>query len=128
MADDNAIHATIDAYLAAFPASDRAGYIACFGDDAWVEDPVGTPRRTGRDEIGAFWDETHAGPDRIELRPTGPRVVVGSEAAFTFEARATVAGDTYVVDVIDVLTFDDAGRIATLRAFFDPGSLRPSTA
>jgi steroid delta-isomerase len=126
MADEHSIQATIDAYMAAFPASDRAGYVACFAEDGWIEDPVGTPRRTGHDEIGAFWDETHAVPDSIELRQRGPRVVVGSEAAFTFEARATVGDGTFVVDVIDVLTFDDAGRIATLRAFFDPAAIRPA--
>ena len=127
MADQSSINATIDAYLAAFTAGDRAGYLDCFADDAWLEDPVGTPRREGREDIGAFWDEVHVMPDAIELRPHGLRVVVGAEAAFTLQARASVGGQTLVVDVIDLMTFDDAGRIASLRAFFDPSAMRPAT-
>lgn len=127
MADQSSINATIDAYLAAFTAGDRAGYLDCFVDDAWLEDPVGTPRREGREDIGAFWDEAHVMPDAIELRPHGLRVVVGAEAAFTLQARASVGGQTLVVDVIDLMTFDDAGRIASLRAFFDPSAMRPAT-
>ena len=126
MADDSTIHATIDAYIAAFSASDREGYLACFADDATLEDPVGSPRREGREAIGAFWDETHAVPDRIELRPLGLRVVIGSEAAFTLEARPNLGGEDYVLDVVDVLTFDDTGRITSLRAFFDPATMRPA--
>jgi steroid delta-isomerase len=126
MADDSTIHATIDAYIAAFSASDREGYLACFADDATLEDPVGSPRREGREAISAFWDETHAVPDRIELRPLGLRVVTGSEAAFTLEARPNLGGEDYVLDVVDVLTFDDTGRITSLRAFFDPATMRPA--
>ena len=127
MADQSTINATIDAYLAAFSAGDRAGWLACFADDAWIEDPVGTPRREGREAIGAFWDETHGVPDSIELRPLGLRVVVGHEATFTMQARPDLGGETYALDVIDHMTFDDAGRIASMRAFFDPTAMRPAT-
>lgn len=127
MADQSSINATIDAYLAAFTAGDRAGYVGCFAEDAWLEDPVGTPRREGRDDIGAFWDEVHVMPDAIELRPLGLRVVSGPDAALTLQARASIGGQTLVVDVIDVMTFDGAGKITSLRAFFDPAAMRPET-
>lgn len=126
MADETTINATVDAYIASFAASDRAAYVACFADDAWIEDPVGTPRRQGRDAIGGFWDDARAMASAIELRPTGPRVVIGSEAAFVFQVRPEIGGQTFVLDVVDHLTFDDDGRIATLRAFFDPASMRPA--
>ncbi|HEX6422240.1 MAG TPA: nuclear transport factor 2 family protein [Acidimicrobiales bacterium] len=127
MADQSSINATIDAYLAAFTAGDRGGYVDCFAENAWLEDPVGTPRREGRDDIGAFWDEVHVMPDAIELRPLGLRVVSGPDAALTLQARASIGGQTLVVDVIDVMTFDDAGKITSLRAFFDPAAMRPET-
>lgn len=127
MADQSSINATIDAYLAAFTAGDRAGYVDCFAENASLEDPVGTPRREGRDDIGAFWDEVHVMPDAIELRPLGLRVVSGPDAALTLQARASIGGQTLVVDVIDVMTFDDAGKITSLRAFFDPAAMRPET-
>lgn len=127
MADPSSINATIDAYMAAFTAGDREGYLGCFAEDAWIEDPVGTPRREGREAIGAFWDETRMMADAIELRPLGLRVVAGTDAAFTLRARPSVGGQVLEVDIIDVMTFDGAGRITSLRAFFDPATMRPAT-
>jgi hypothetical protein len=34
--------------------------------------------------------------------------------------------DTYQLDIIDNMTFDDAGKITTMRAFFDPSTMRPA--
>ena len=127
MAYRDTIDKTIDAYLAAFSASDREGWLGCFAEGAWIEDPVGTPRRDGLDAIGAFWDETHGLPDAIELRPLGLRVVVGAEATFTMQARPNLGGEIYALDVIDHMTFDDAGKVTSMRAFFDPTAMRPAT-
>jgi steroid delta-isomerase len=128
MADQDTINATIDAYMAAFSASDRSGWLGCFAEGAWIEDPVGTPRREGLDEIRAFWDETHGLPDAVELRPLGLRFVIGNEATFTMQARPSMGGTTYELDIIDHMTFDEDGRIATMRAFFDPTTMRPAAA
>ncbi len=124
MADSDSINKTIDAYLATFSAADRDGWLECFAAGAWIEDPVGTPRREGVDAIGAFWDETHAIPDAIELRPLGIRTIIGDEAVFTMQARPNLGGDTYAIDIVDHMTFDDDGKIATMRAFFDPSAMR----
>jgi steroid delta-isomerase len=126
MADPESINATIDAYMAAFSAGDRDAYLGCFAESAWIEDPVGSPRRQGQEGIGAFWDETHGLSEVIELRPLGLRVVIGNEATFTMQARPTIGDTTYALDIIDHMTFDDAGRIATMRAFFDPTTMRPA--
>jgi steroid delta-isomerase len=115
----------IATYMARFTANDREGWLDLFADDAWIEDPVGTPRRTGRDEIGAFWDETHEVPDAIELVPLGITTIVGDEGIFTMQARATLGGQVFGIDIIDLMTFDEAGRITTMRAFFDPSALNP---
>ena len=125
-ADADTIRATIDRYTASFGARDRAGLLACFAGDAWIEDPVGTPRREGHDGIGAFFDETSGMADSIELRRTGPVRVVAGEAAFPMQARPVLGGTTFCVDIIDVMTFDDAGHITTMRAFWDPAEMRPA--
>ena len=126
MPDRAAVQKTIDSYLAAFTAGDREAWLDCFADDAWIEDPVGTPRRTGRREIGKFWDESHELPEGIELRSLGLTNVIGAEAAFTMQARPNLGGEVYALDVIDVMTFDDDARITTMRAFFDPATMRPA--
>jgi steroid Delta-isomerase len=128
MADDSitaAIEATIDAYLAAFAANDRAAYVGAFAPDGWLEDPVGSPRRVGPEAIGGFWDETRSLADAIDLVPMGFRVVVGNEAVLTLQARPVIGGQSFALDIVDHMTFDDAAKIAALRAFFDPATMAP---
>ena len=124
--DAATIRATVEAYCAAFSARDEDAYVALFAPDAWIEDPVGSPRRDGHDGIRGFFAESSAMADSIELRPTGPVRVAVAECAFPMQARPVIGGDTYVVDIIDVMTFDDAGRITTMRAFWDPAEMRPA--
>lgn len=126
MPDAAAIRATIDQYLARFSAGDRDGWLALWADGATMEDPVGSPLRRGREEIGAFYDESTAAADSVELRPAGPVQVVGSEAAFVFEVRPVVGGVALSMPVIDVMTFDDDARITSQRAFVDFGLLTPA--
>lgn len=127
MVDRSAIDKTLDAYLAAFTAGDRAGWLACFADDAWIEDPVGTPRLEGIDAIADFWDGHHGAVEHIELRPLGLRVVIGNEVAHTMQARPRLGDQTFAVDIISLMTFDDEARITTMRAFFDPATMGPAT-
>jgi steroid delta-isomerase len=125
-ADAATIRSAVDAYCAAFTNGDRDAYVALFADDAWIEDPVGTPKRVGHDGIGRFFDESSGLADSIELRLTGPVRVAAGEGAFPMQARPNLGGTTYCVDIIDVMTFDDAGKIATMRAFWDPAEMRPA--
>jgi len=126
-ADPATLRTTVERYCAAFTARDRDAYVGLFAEDAWIEDPVGSPRREGRKGIGGFFDESTGLAEAIELRQTGPVRVAAGEVAFPMQARPEIGGTTYCVDIIDVMTFDDAGRIATMRAFWDPAEMRPAT-
>lgn len=123
-ADAATIRATVEGYCAAFTAGDQGAYVALFAEGAWIEDPVGTPRHEGKEAIGTFFDMSSSMADSIELRQTGPVRVAASEAAFPMQARPVIGGATLAVDIIDVMTFDDAGKITTMRAFWDPAEMR----
>jgi steroid delta-isomerase len=125
MADQDALRQIITTYMDRFTAEDREGWLDLFAPDAWIEDPVGTPRRNGREEIGAFWDETHTVPDKVALVPLGITTIVGNEGIFTMQAQATLGGAVYGIDIIDLMTFDDEGKITTMRAFFDSATMSP---
>lgn len=127
MPDAERIRATVDEYVAAFNAVDRAGWLANWAPDATMEDPVGTPVRHGHDEIGAFFDEGQAMADRITLVRTGSVRVAGDEAAFPMQVRPVLGGTEFTVDVIDAMRFDDDGRIVAMRAYWDPSALTPAT-
>jgi steroid delta-isomerase len=125
-ADAATIRSVVDAYCAAFTKADRDAYTALFADDAWIEDPVGTPRHQGREAIGAFFEQSRSLAESIELRLTGPVRVAAGECAFPMQARPELGGTTFAVDIIDVMTFDDDGRITTMRAFWDGAEMHPA--
>jgi hypothetical protein len=41
------------------------------------------------------------------------------------QARASLGGQIFGVDIIDLMSFNAAGKIATMRAFFDQSTMRP---
>ena len=125
-ADPAAIRSTIATYCERFGA-DRAGWLELFADDATVEDPVGSDVVVGKEAIGAFWDTSHGLADRITLTPSSYVKVAGNEAAFAMDARLESGGQVNGMAIIDVLTFDDDGRITSQRAFWDFADLGPVT-
>jgi steroid delta-isomerase len=126
MPEAAAVHATIRAYVERFSAGDREGWLDLWADGATMEDPVGSPVRRGRDEIGALWDQGHGSADSIEMRLDGDPIVLGAEAAFRFEVRPVLGGTTMTLTVIDVMTFDEEARILSQRAFVDFARLAPA--
>jgi steroid delta-isomerase len=125
-ADAATIRSVVDAYTGAFGAGDKDAYVALFAPDAWVEDPVGSPRHEGHDAIAEFFTQMSTMADSIELQVTGPVRVAAGECAFPMQARPTMGGTTMCIDIIDVMTFDDAGKITSMRAFWDPAEMRPA--
>jgi steroid delta-isomerase len=118
MATEQQIRDTVQRYLAAFSAGDREGWLDLFAPDATVEDPVGTDVCKGRDEIGAFWDQSQSMTDAVTLQLVQGPGGNEREIAFAMEAHAQIGDTTMVVPTIDVMTFDDDGRITSQRAFW----------
>lgn len=112
------IERTLRAYAAAWGARDRAAWLATFAESATQEDPVGDRVRRGREEIGEFWDAAFSAYQTIELMPRNI-FVAGGEAAMDWTIGATNANGTTTFDGVDVFTFDDAGRIRSVRAYWE---------
>jgi steroid delta-isomerase len=125
-ADAATIRSAVEAYPGAFSRRDREALLQVFAEDAWIEDPVGSPRHEGREALRSFFDQTRSMADTIELRLTGPIRVAAGECAFPMQALPDLGGTRFVMDIIDVMTFDDAGLITTMRAFFDAAEMRPA--
>ncbi|HVN52061.1 MAG TPA: nuclear transport factor 2 family protein [Acidimicrobiales bacterium] len=119
------IRATIDAYVAAFTNGDKDGYLSLFAPDGTVEDPVGSEVCRGPAEIAGFWDGVRNMTPTIELRLVGTPRVAGGGAAFAMQALPELGDAKMVVDIIDVMAFDDEGRITSLRAYWDMAEMRP---
>lgn len=117
--DNDRILTTIQRYQSTFSANDREGWLALFADDAVVEDPVGAPPRAGREAIGAFWDEIHSRLDEATVRMTQGPAICGLEAAWAFQLQVKAGEHTIRLEIIDLGTFDDDGRIRSIRAFWN---------
>ena len=121
------IRATVDGYVAAYKANDREALLELFAPDTEWTDPVGTPTHHGREGVAAFWDTTRTMADSIELRPVLVHVC-GNEAALVMEIHSVVGGAGFVLDAVDVFTFDADARIKTGRAYWELEKARPAPA
>jgi len=122
------MRAALRRYLACVASNDVDGVLELFTDDVSVEDPVGGPPGThvvGREAVDRFFRKGFE-RSRPSPRPTGPiRTTSGNEAAMPFVLRLELAGQLQEIDVIDVVRFDDEGRIRSLRAFWHFEDARP---
>lgn len=118
------LRAAVASYIDAMSTNDKERWVSLFATDATLEDPVGSEVSKGHDAIREFWDMVHTLSSTITLVPTGPVRVAGTEVAFPMQAVSDVGGTSMVVDIIDVFAFDDEGKIASMRAFWDPSEMR----
>lgn len=116
--DRAAAEQLVSAYLDRHGATDLEGVVTLFADDAWLEDPVGSPRRQGREAIRAFYRATHARNGRLDFQRIGGVLVGGGELVFHVRARLSRDPGAEGMDVIYAVQVDDAGRICALRAWF----------
>lgn len=126
MHDKAKVRALLERYCTAMNTGEREAWLDCFADDAYREDPVGTPPAVGREALGAAFDENHI---PVTLTLTQDPLVVGDEVIAFFTVDAEMDGGRMrlprIVDHI-VLTADGA-KFQRLRAFFDYAELVPVT-
>ncbi len=111
----------MQAYIDAFNRVDPEAIVALYAEDATVEDPVGSPAKSGRKAITDFY--AYAIKSGAKLRLAAPiRGSHGNSAAMAFDVELNMPqGDKTaraVIRVIDVMTFDDAGKFSSMRAFW----------
>ena len=118
MPDAAVMRATVERYVERHTAGDIDGIVACFSADASAEDPIGSPAHVGTDALRAFFEGTHSLADKLVLEITGPIRTAGDFAAFPMQAISTIGDMTLVVDIIDVMTFDEQGLITDMKAYW----------
>lgn len=107
----------MQAYIDLFNISNHAGIADLYADDATVEDPVGSPVKKGKAEIAAFYKMAVATGARLAL--AAPiRASHGNSAAMAFDVQLNMPAGKAVIRVIDVMTFNEAGKFTSMRAFW----------
>ena len=125
MATPDELSAAIKTYIERFSAGDAASWTACFAEGASHEDPVGTDAHHGHAAIQASYEQSLAIGGSLHLQARDEPIIVGNEAVVALEAWSGSGADrVHMPRIIDHFTFDDAGRITSLRAFWQLESVR----
>lgn len=112
----------MQAYIDTFNRSDAAGIADLYTDDATVEDPVGSPVKSGKKAIAEFYQM--AVQTGAKLKLAAPiRGSHGNSAAMAFDVELNMPVGRMVIQVIDVMTFNDEGKFTSMRAFWGPGDM-----
>ncbi len=116
-ADDRTQHITdtVNRYIELVAKGTADDLVELYADDATVEDPVGGEVHIGRKAIHGFYssmNDVQRDCELVSLR------VAGAEAAFLFRLTVTAGDHRMVIEPIDVMVFDDAGKIAAMRAYW----------
>lgn len=121
----SAAYAAARASWKAANAKDREGWLALWSPDGRIEDPVGPSfmdeegnGHAGPDGLAEFWTKAVSTPDHIEFR-FDRATACGDELLCTGTIR-THLGDQ-IMDAAGGVVYrvDDAGRMLSLRAFWE---------
>jgi steroid Delta-isomerase len=119
MLERETITKAIHEYCRAENQKDKAAWLALFSHDIRHEDPVGAPANEGLSKLSAFWDSFQ--PYNVEVWLTAPIIVCGNEAIAQVRGRlGPPESRKETGTVIDHFTFHNAGKITSVRAFFEP--------
>jgi steroid delta-isomerase len=109
------ISEVVDEYVRLVATGTAAEIVALYADGATVEDPVGAEPLVGLEAISAFYGGLEGLDRRTRLFTLR---VAGGEAAFHFEIVTSVGTATYTLAPLEVMTFDDDGKITSMRAWW----------
>lgn len=117
MVSEQQMKDAMQAYIDCFNRKDPEAIAALYADDATVEDPVGSPLKKGKAEVAAFYKMAVATGAKLKL--AAPiRASHGNSAAMAFDVQLNMPTGEAIIQVIDVMTFNDAGLFTSMRAFW----------
>lgn len=123
MPEPSVIRDAVAGYLKAVATGSAADIAARYAEDATLEDPVGSEPVRGRAAITEFYSAIENLNRDTELLAVR---VAGDSAAFHFRVRAELPDGAVQVEPIDVMDFDEDGRITSMRAFWAPEDAQPA--
>ena len=104
---------------------DREGIgriVALFADDAQLSNPIiqrdGAPR-TGRDEIATFWENYRTTFKNIHSEFFDVTASERAAGLFWHSTGTHLTGSPIDYEGVSLLEFDDAGKIARFKGYFD---------
>jgi steroid delta-isomerase len=117
-----AITKTVNRYLELLAKGQADAIADLYATDATVEDPVGGDVHIGRQAIHGFYSNvpgTNNETEVVTLR------ALGNEVAFFWRLTVDLGeGGKMTIEIISVMTFDDDGKIASMKAYWGPDNIK----
>ena len=117
------IATTVKEYFAALRAMDQQAWVNTFAEDGVSYDPVGAPAINGHQKLAEFFQTITAAFKEVGL--TEDQVfIAGNSAAVKWTGRGTSKqGRAVHFEGIDILKVNEAGKIETLHAYWNPAEM-----
>ena len=117
------ISVAIKAYFAALRTMDERAWVNTFAEDAVTYDPVGAPPTRGHQRLAEFFQTITAAFKEVGL--TEDQIfIAGNGAAVKWTGRGTSqAGRQVQFEGIDGFEINEAGKIQTLHAYWNPAEM-----
>jgi steroid delta-isomerase len=113
---------TVNRYLELLAKGQADAIADLYATDATVEDPVGGEVHIGRQAIHGFYSNvggTNNETEVVTLR------ALGNEVAFFWRLIVDLGeGGKMSIEIISVMTFDDDGKIASMKAYWGPDNIK----
>ena len=113
----------VKAYFAALRAMDQQAWVNTFAEDAVSYDPVGAPAINGHQSLGEFFQTITAAFEEVGLTENDV-FIAGNNAAVKWTGKGTSKqGRAVHFEGIDVFSINEAGKIETLHAYWNPAEM-----
>jgi len=119
--EDNA--KTVNTYLELAAQGRTDDIVDLYAEDGTVEDPVGGEVHIGREAIRGFYSMIPAGDNATEMFTVR---ALGNEAAFYWALTVDLGGNRVRIEIISTMTFNDDGKIASMKAYWGPENIKPA--
>lgn len=117
------VRTAVNNYFNAICAMDVDAWVATFAEDGVSNDPVGAPPHIGAAALRAFFQGIGGAFQTIKMVPV-EIFVCANEAAVKWTGQGTGKnGRAVSFDGIDLFTVNEAGKITSLRGYWNPGAV-----
>ena len=116
------IAATVEAYVEYLTSGTAEQIADLYADGATVEDPIGADIRNTREQLVEFYSIITGMDERsASLRW---KKVAGDTAVFEFTLVTKTSGLAFEITPIDIMVFDESGKITSMRAVWQQSDLK----
>jgi steroid Delta-isomerase len=110
-------------YFAAIRAMDQKAWVNTFAEDAVSHDPMGAPPIVGHEKLNEFFQSITAPFKEVGLTENDVFVAGNSAAVKWTGSGISQSGHKVHFEGIDVFEVNEAGKIQTLYAYWNPAEM-----